>query len=71
MLWWQKRAQSSIAAGTTWRDRTPCIKIENAAVLTFAKLIAQLKLDGDGRASIPVPGARSHKRGKGHLYVAS
>ena len=47
----------------------PLLAAERDMKLMFSKLMGQLKLDGDGRETVPLPGARSHKRG-GNLYAA-
>jgi phage terminase small subunit len=39
----------------------PLIATERNAVREFAALIKQLKLDGDDRETLPVPGVRSHR----------
>jgi hypothetical protein len=39
----------------------PLLAIERDAALMFARIVKQLKFDGDGRKSAPLPGARSHK----------
>ena len=60
--------QGAVLYGKTGMARPhPAVGIENASMLVFSKLLAQLKLDGDGRSTIPIPGARSHKR---NLHVA-